>query len=155
MAQAGVPVEFLGRASKWSLLQAVRQLRQGLARQGPDVVQSMLHHANVATQLAWGQRGPWCAGIRVADPSRWRQWLERRAMGSARKVVCVSQQVARYAQQRMAVPDSRTIVIPNGIDVDLSRRQSPADLLSLGMPSSQRAITCIARWHARRPSISC
>ena len=65
-------------------------------RQQPDVVQSMLFHANVVSGLA--QAAPveraLSLGFRVADPSRWRQWVEGRIAREADRVVCVSQSVA-------------------------------------------------------------
>lgn len=147
LEQAHVPVHFLGFSSKWRLLAAVRSLTQRLAIFNPQIVQSMLFHANVLTPLALRKRpGPrWCAGIRVADPSRWRQGVERWALRTADRTVCVSQLVANYTANQMNVPAENLLVIPNGIDVRAVAEREVADLTPWGVPPSRRVITCVAR----------
>jgi hypothetical protein len=65
---AGVAVECLG-VNPSQPLGAVARLASALRRQGPDLVQSFLFHANVAARLAapWAG-GPWViGGLRVAE----------------------------------------------------------------------------------------
>jgi len=143
----GIECHFLGLSRSWQLASAVRQLHDQLRRYAPHVVQSMLFHANVVTGLALSRSAPpaWCAGMRVADPSRWRALLERLIVSRARQVVCVSERVAQYVEQRMNLSPERLSVIANGIDVESARQQPPADLQKLGLPRGRRAITCVAR----------
>ncbi len=147
LEQANIPVHFMDCSSKWRLAAAVRRLRVALRQWQPQVVQSMLFHANVVTRLALRSRHPacWCAGIRVADPSRVRQAIERHAIRGAQRVVCVSRRVADYAETRMNVPTKRTSVIPNGVDTAAVRTLRPAGLGTLGVPPPRRTIVCIAR----------
>jgi glycosyltransferase involved in cell wall biosynthesis len=147
LARADVPVRFLGFSSKWRLPAAVRCLARHLAQQQPHVVQSMLFHANVVAAAATrgiDARGL-SLGIRVAEPSRWRQWLERRLALRAHRITCVSQSVADYAAGRLRIPSSKLCVIPNGFDLRRCANVRPADLQSMGVPPSQRVITCVTR----------
>ncbi len=147
LEEAQVPVQFLGFSSKWSLPSAVRALRALLGRWKPDVVQSMLFHANVVSGLARRGSGPAALslGLRVADPSRWRQWVEGRIAREADRVVCVSQSVADWASRHMGLDPTRLAVIPNGIDLAAYDGRRPADLSRFGIAPGRRAITCISR----------
>ena len=79
----------------------------------------MMFHANVVSGLARHAGGPGALslGIRVADPSRWRQRVEARISRRARPRVCVSQSVADFAARQMGIDPESLEVIPNGIDV--------------------------------------
>jgi glycosyltransferase involved in cell wall biosynthesis len=147
LEESGVPAHFLGFSNKWSLPAAVRALRTALAQRPPDVMQSMLFHANVVSGLAHrrGGSGGLSLGFRVADPSRWRQWVEGHIAREADRVVCVSQSVADFAARRMGLAPSRLTVIPNGIDLVTYEGRRPADLTRFGVPSGRRVITCISR----------
>ena len=142
-----IAVEFLGCQRKSQLLRAVSGLKSGLRQFQPHVVQSMLFHANVVTSLAIGasKKIPWCAGLRVADPSRWRQIAERFALLSAQRVVCVSQAVADFARQQLKVLDHKCLVIPNGIDGESLRQAAPIQLTELGLAPGRRGIIFIGR----------
>ncbi len=147
LEQDAIPVHFLGFSSKWQLPAAIGQLAQALREQGPQVVQSMLFHANIVTGLALRRLDgvPWCAGIRVADPSHLRQSVECRVIKDAAQVACVSRLVADYAARTMRLPREKLLVVPNGIDSDDCMRRIPADLQALGVPRSRRVITCVSR----------
>ncbi len=145
---AGIPLQFLGFTQKWRFPAAVSQLVRAWSAQPPDIVQSMLFHANVVTGLAVRRLArcqTWCAGIRVADPSRTRQILERSVLKRAGRVVCVSQRVADYAGCRMRIPAAQLAVIPNGIDVEACRAREAVRLATLGVPPLRRTITCVSR----------
>jgi starch synthase (maltosyl-transferring) len=109
----------------------------------------MLFHANVLTRLALPSRNlPWCAGIRVADPSKFRQFVERRMLTRAQKVICVSRQVADYAARRLRTPSEKLVAIPNGVRA--RGEPVPADLTDLGVPAERKVIVCIARLAAQK-----
>jgi len=145
--EAQLPVHYLGFTSKWSLPSAVRALRARFNRRPPDVIQSMLFHANVVSGLARRRAGQTALslGFRVADPSRWRQWVEGRIAREADRVVCVSQSVADFAARQMHIDPARLIVIPNGIDLAAYDDRRPADLTRFGFPEGRRAIACVSR----------
>lgn len=147
---ASIPVRHLGYASKRQFPLAVRALHRELEQWSPAVIQSMLFHANVVTsrairRLTHHKRPLWYAGIRVADPSRIRQWVERKSLKTAQRVVCVSQRVADYSARRLGVAPNRLEVIPNGVDVQRIAESRPADLTPCGIAPRKRVITCVSR----------
>lgn len=145
--QAALPVRFLGFRCRWHLPAAVRTLRGHWRHTPPHVIQSMLFHANVVSGLAVGRaaRPALSLGLRVADPTRWRQMAEARVARRAARVVCVSRGVADFAAACLGVSASQLTVIPNGVDVQACDACPPADLSGLGVPAGRRAITCVAR----------
>ena len=81
LEDAAVPVRFVGVRAAWQLGTAVKRLRSLLAEQQPQVVQTFLFHANVVGTLGGARfvRAPRLVhGMRVADPSWFRQAVERR-----------------------------------------------------------------------------
>ncbi len=147
LEQSRLEVHYLGFRHRWRLPAAVRALRARLRRQRPHVVQSMLFHANVVSCLAVGRRKPAALslGLRVADPTRWRQIAEGRLSRRADRVVCVSQSVADHAATHLGVPASRLTVIANGVNVQACLACDPADLTTWGVPPGRRVVTCVSR----------
>ncbi|MDP6468491.1 MAG: glycosyltransferase [Pirellulaceae bacterium] len=148
---AQVPVRFLNVSSKWQLPIGVWRLRRILAAFEPDVVQSFLFHADVLTCLAGGGRR--CRsflGLRVADPTRWRQRCERWVAGQATAVVCVSEAVSQYARDEAKIQATKLVVIPNAIDVEIQCSVKPLDLMSIGIGGSRRVILCVGRLHKQK-----
>lgn len=151
LAAAQVPVQYLNASSKWQVVLAVRRLRKSLLEFQPQVVQSFLFHADVVTRLARrGDRWRAFLGLRVADPSRRRQRLERWAAKLASGVVCVSDAVRDYARDTVGIPPEKLSVIPNAIDVEKYRTVQPLDLRALGVPASQRVLLCVGRLHHQK-----
>lgn len=124
LRQARVPVECLGVGPRRPC-RALARLATALRRAQPDLVQSFLFHANVATRLAvlagWppGTTGkPWViGGHRVAErQKRWHLRLERLTASFGAGSVCVSEGVRRFTRETGGWPDDRLTVIPNAID---------------------------------------
>lgn len=148
---AEVPVCFLNTASKWQVLIAARRLRKELDRFAPDVVQSFLFHADVLVRVAnRGNRHPAVLGLRVADPARRRQRLQRWAARQATAVVCVSDAVRDYARGVVKIPAEKLVVIPNAIDVATQRAAKPLDLKTIGIPAARQVILCVGRLHPQK-----
>ena len=152
LEDGGVPVRFVGVRAAWQLGTAVKRLRSMLAEQQPQVVQTFLFHANVVgTLAARGVPAPRLVhGMRVADPSWFRQAVERRSTARADKVVCVSRSVSEFCAKRLRVPAEKLVVIPNGIDVEAYRGLPPADLRQFGLPPGRRAIVFVGRLHPQK-----
>lgn len=151
LEDAGLPVRFVGVRSVWQFAAAVQRLRRLLAEQQPQVVQTFLFHANViGTLAARGLGATLVHGMRVADPSWFRQAVERRCTARADKVVCVSRSVSEFCATRLRVPADKRVVIPNGIDVDAYRGVQPADLGQFGVPPGRRAIVFVGRLHLQK-----
>ncbi len=150
--EASVPTRFIGVRAWWQIGTAVRSLRRLLAAQRPQIVQTFLYHANVVGALAVGRSSD-CRlvqGMRVADPSRLRQIIERRSAKRAARVVCVSRSVAAFYATRLGVPREKLVVIPNGIDMAAYREASPIDLPELRVSPGRRAIVCVGRLHPQK-----
>jgi glycosyltransferase involved in cell wall biosynthesis len=149
---AGVPVHFLDATSVRHGRRAIRRLRALLVAQRTQVVQSFLFHANVIASLAVRRMPPirLVTGIRVADPSRWRLWLERRTSRRAERIACVSQSVADFCRQRVRLPPERLVVIPNGIDAARYPATPAASLAEFGVPAGRRVAVCIGRLHPQK-----
>ncbi len=142
---AGIPVEFLRADSKWKLLRARAGLRRVLREFAPDLVQSFLFHANVLAAWSVPRPVPLVFGIRVADPSRARMLVERRAARRASRVVCVSQSVGRFVAERAGFKAAKIEVIPNGVDVPALATAVPADLTSAGISAERRVLLFVGR----------
>ena len=147
MEDAGIETHFLGIESKWQFLSAVTRLQKRLAAQQADIVQTFLFHANVVgTHAARRAKcGSICLGIRVADPSRSRHWIERGAARHADRIVCVSQSVADFCRTRVGFPDDKLVVIPNGVDLARFAGATPLNLALLGVPAGRRALLFVGR----------
>lgn len=98
-----------------SLPGIVRWLRNELRAVSPDVIQSMLFHANFVTALANRKLNcPHFGGARVSQPSLWRRYLQAWAAKRMVKLVCVSQVVAEKCVQQEGISRDKVCVIPNG-----------------------------------------
>jgi len=144
LTEADVPVHFIGATHATRILFAVRQMSRLLREIQPDVVQSFLFHANVVTAMAakFAAVGPVLAGIRVADPSRWRLFVERRLRNRFDRFVCVSDQVARQLSQSIPAAEDKIEVIPNGID---PQPIAPIDKAALGLDPSRQLVVFVGR----------
>jgi glycosyltransferase involved in cell wall biosynthesis len=142
-----IPIHCLNVTSARQFLSARRRLQLYLAEQRIELIQSFLYHPNVLTASLRKKTTPWIhvSGIRVADPSRWRQRIESWAARRWQHSVCVSQDVARFAQQRLRLPDTQISVIPNGINVsafELDHEQPP---VISGLPAGRRFLVSVGR----------
>ncbi len=112
LTAASIEVTF-GQARNWTQwLRALRWLKAELNTFRPDIVQSMLWHANLLTASAlWSEHTPVIGGMRVSEPrsSRWR--LERWASRRLQRIVCVSQDVYEHALHKERIEAKKLLVI--------------------------------------------
>lgn len=130
--------------------QAVRWLRRELIAFQPDVTQSFLFHANLAAALAHRlvpRRLPsrLYGGARVAQPERWRQRLQRWAVGPMEKLVCVSHSVAEHCHTREGIPTRKLLVIPNGLELSAMATRESVCWSQLGLPENSRVLLFVGR----------
>jgi glycosyltransferase involved in cell wall biosynthesis len=146
LAEAQIPVHFLGLTHWSQYFRGVRRLATLLAERRTQLVQAFLFHANVLSARAAAEaKAPHvCTGIRVADPRRTRSTLERWATRRADRFVCVSQSVADFCRQR-GFAGEKLVVIPNGVDVGRWKTAAPADLTKFGVRAGRRAIVFVGR----------
>ena len=156
---AGVPWTFYGATSKLSICSTAIWLRRELRKFAPNVIQSMLFHANVLASIA-GPRGvPFFGGARVADPSRFRMLIGKWAAKKMTKLICVSEDVADHCHKHEGIERSKLTVITNGIETpttaelgEIPRPQLLTDfldaspyLLFVGRLAEQKGILPLAK----------
>jgi starch synthase (maltosyl-transferring) len=170
--QANITCECL-QANRLNPMQVIARLAMRLRYFNPELVQSFMFHANLASRLAapWA-RWPWVlAGLRVAErQKRWHLILDRLTASLTTGSVCVSRGVLRFSQEVGRLDPARLTLIPNGINslpFDLAKAIPRAELgvpdhahLALyvgrldpqkGLPNllraADRVITQCANWH--------
>lgn len=148
LAEARVPVTYLGLKQPREFTTGLARLSQAWRRERPEIVQSFLYHANLLGRVAaWRAGVPhMVTGVRVAERRgrwrlRWDRWTDR----LVERHVCVSQAVADFAVASGRLPRGKLVVIPNGVDTAAMREQVPADLAALGLPPGHRAAIVVGR----------
>ncbi len=149
---AGIPVDTLNVTSIRQFLSANRQLHRYLVKHRVDLLQTFLYHCNVLGALARKKLPSLLqvSGIRVADPSRWRQLLERRAARRWDHTICVSQDVAAFARDRLRLDDKNITVVPNGIDAEQYANNRSDRTSMLGTDSDKRWLLTIGRLESQK-----
>ncbi len=118
LAEYPIEICFLGASTAWRLPSTLGKLRQLVRADPPDVVQSFLWHANVLAAAVYPSfRVPVVGGNRVSEPRRSRYWIGRWAGSRMRRIVCVSRSVAQWTIRTERVPESKLVVIPNGVEL--------------------------------------
>ncbi len=147
LESAGIQPHFLGGSSIWKLPSVSLQLLRLLKQLQPDILQTFLFHANVLGSVvgSWVGIATIVAGIRVADPRRWRMSIERRCATRQNAIVCVSQSVETFCRDVARFPPEKLTVIPNGIDTARYENITPADLTSLNIAPHHRLLLCLGR----------
>jgi len=131
---------------------AQRWLRRWFQQGRPDVVQTMLFHANTLGAFAAARSAVprLVGGIRVAERSRWRRFAELRAVRRMDAVVCVSDSVRRFAETEFGSQLPLTKVIPNSIDLAAVDATAPADWTELGWPADAQVMLFVGRLHPQK-----
>jgi starch synthase (maltosyl-transferring) len=172
LSAAGIETVCLG-VDRRRPFQAVGRLARALRRSRPELVQSFLFHANVASRLAAPFAGrPWVVGgLRVAEREKsWHLTLDRLTSRLAVGSVCVSEGVLRFTRDEGRIGPDRLTVIPNGVDPTIFDRAVPADRATLGisedatlalfvgrldiqkgfavlLPAAEKVVPADPRWH--------
>jgi len=145
----GIPVADLGMTAKWRV-DAFWRLYRLLKKERPVILHTHLFHANIPGRVM-GR----LAGVPViistehtmGMESEWRYRVNRITHPLADRVVCVSPQIASFVTRRAGIPDAKTVVIQNGID--LQRFRSMPDRqgarVALGLPVDHLLICTVAR----------
>lgn len=142
-----ISVDSLHVTSARQVLTAKNKLRHFLQKQQIQLLQTFLYHANVLGALAKGKKCSFIqvSGIRVADPSRWRQRVERWASRRWQHATCVSRGVATFCMDRLNLSENQLTVIPNGVDAGRFSNILPAEPNQLPLPQQRRILLTIGR----------
>lgn len=126
--EQNVATFFLDCNSKFDFFKAIRKLRSHINEIQPKILVSFLFHANVISSLAIKnfQSLKHVVGIRVAEPNRMRNRIERWATQKASSLVCVSESVSEHLKLN-GFPASKIKVIGNGIDLSWIDQLEPLD----------------------------
>ncbi len=144
--EAGVEWICGNATSVWHALRSVQWLRRELASFSPDIVQSMLFHANVTTSAAARNRGyRLFGGVRVRQPQRIRWWLQRWASRHLERLICVSQDVARHCREIEGIAADKLVVIPNGIELASPEPDKQLHWGQLQIPDDARVLLFVGR----------
>lgn len=144
----GIAVHCLGARYVSSLPWLLRQLRQRMASDAPDLVQTFLFHANVAGALAARRAGVRriVSGIRVAERrAAWHLAVARWADRLVDRHVCVSESVREFSIVQGKLPAEKLLVIPNGVDLERFAEAKPVARESLGRTANRRLVVCVGR----------
>ncbi len=142
---AAVPTEFGGAQRIADLPRIVQWLKREISGFRPNVIQSMLWHANVTCAVAVRSKAvSLVGGVRVSDPSRLRSWIQGMLSRRFKKFVCVSRDVANRCIQRERIPNGKLVVIPNGIELQSIDQRAP-DWTQLGLPRDARVLLMLGR----------
>ncbi|MDA0591469.1 MAG: glycosyltransferase [Planctomycetota bacterium] len=127
---------------------AYASLKRELTSWQPQIVQTLLFHANLLGRLAaWRAHVPHVlSGIRVADRrGRLRLRLDRWTERFVEKHVCVSQAVADFSIDESGLDPGKVLVIPNGVDLAAFRDAEPVDLAEFGIPVGAKVVLSVGR----------
>jgi glycosyltransferase involved in cell wall biosynthesis len=115
---AGIELLSTNCSHPMQFVKARRMLRHWMRSDPPDVVQTMLFHANVmGTSAAQAANVPVrIGGVRVAERSRIRTFAESWAMKRMSAVVCVSESVREFVKTSHK-PKTPLYVIGNSVDI--------------------------------------
>ena len=152
LEDAGIDVASGMADRSHQLFRAYRRLKTWLKEGKPDVCQTFLHHANVVgTYAAKACDVPVrVGGLRVAEDRPFRSWLERGAAKHMQKMICVSEAVSEFAQNRLAISHSRVVVIPNCVDVQRYDSVQAACWSELDWPENSKVLLFVGRLHPQK-----
>ncbi|MCA9140671.1 MAG: glycosyltransferase [Planctomycetales bacterium] len=152
LSSDGVKVQF-GGFDRWSrLIAAVRWTAERFGEDPPDIIQSFLFHANCLSPIASRK---FCdsvlvGGLRVAESKRVRLLIEQVAVRRMAHLVCVSEQVRRFAVRSLGANPQACSVIANGVDVPTYRDATPTDWSTLGWPTDSKVVLFVGRFHPQK-----
>lgn len=149
------PASHLGKAT--AMFRGAILLRQVLAEQRVEVIQSFTHYSNILGPIVG-----WSVGVPVRvtsqritldDRSAWLRRADRQIsrLGLAHRMVAVSEAVRRYCIEREGLAAERVVTIRNGIDPEpwahgleagAARARTRADV---GLDPKQVAVVTAAR----------
>ena len=152
LEQRNISTTTLGMKKVSGLFAARKQIRASLDDFQPDLVQAFLHHANILTAMARRPGDPWklVAGYRVADPGRWRRFLEKRYKKKWCHLTSVSKDVATDVIGLLGVDPSRVTTIPNGVGIPDFRDARPLSSEQWGLRPGRRMLGYIGRLHPQK-----
>jgi len=129
LVSEGIAVHHCGatHALDWKVFERLAQLIDALH---PDVVHSLLFHANLACRVArllcgFPRQRLICEIQTVEIERRWHLWVDRFLYRFGRVTVCNSESVCNHLHRNAGIPIDRLVVIGGGVDIDSLARAQP------------------------------
>lgn len=147
LQREGIAWECLG-CTRRQPIRVLLRLGQALRNFKPEIIQSFLFHANLASRLAAPWAGwPWVvSGLRVAErQKRWHLVLDRLTASLTVGWVCVSQGVLDFSREVGGLKQDRLTVIPNGIDPCSFNHAPQVSRRELGVPERAHLVLFVGR----------
>jgi starch synthase (maltosyl-transferring) len=152
LREAGVTTECLG-IERSRPVRGVLRLAGALRARRPELVQSFLFHANVASRLAARlARVPWVVGgLRVAEREKqWHLLLDALTFRLSAGSVCVSEGVRRFSRDVGRLAPDRLVTIPNGVDPVPFDRAAPLPREAIGVPPGAHLAVFVGRMEPQK-----
>lgn len=151
LIKQSIEIHFLGCCSVLDIAKATKRLKRLFELDPPELVQSLLWHANVIAAYALGaKKTPLIGGVRVADPRRWRFWLSRWYAKRMYKVVCVSRSIRDWCEQQERISPERLVVIPNGVDCESVKTRATETVNHSAFQSKRKLLLFVGRLHEQK-----
>ncbi|MBI2190796.1 MAG: glycosyltransferase [Planctomycetes bacterium] len=144
---AGIRVHYLDARLAWPPA-AVTRLRRLIRTFGPDVLHTVLFHANLAGRWAGRlERVPAIVcSVRVEEVERpWRLWLDGWTQGMMQAETCVSESARQFTHRRSGIPLSKLVTIPNGVEMDRFNLSRGAFRTELGIGPTAPLLVSVGR----------
>jgi glycosyltransferase involved in cell wall biosynthesis len=116
----GIPVTDLCMSAKYRW-DAFWRLYHLLRRERPTILHTWMFHTNIPGRVLGRLTGvPIVINSErtMGQEDDWRYALNRFTHPLADRITCVSQQVADFVVQRVGLPPEKTVVIPNGVQLE-------------------------------------
>lgn len=144
-----IQVEFLNASKSSQLPWAYSKLLRIIKHSKPDLAQTFLWHANLLGAWCYSKAHvPVIAGARVAEPRRLRSRLAWSWRNCVEKVVCVSDEVAKWCAVYEGFPIEKLVVIPNGILLP-DQWKNPANINTFG-DSDEKILLFVGRFEPQK-----
>lgn len=152
LREADIPVESGNSNNITQTLPAYLRLKRWLKQSPPDVCQTFMYHANVLGTLAAKSTGVKvrAGGLRVAEPRPVRCRIEKFAVKRMTSLVCVSNEVKKFAQEHLACECTKSLVIPNSVDVQRFANAKSFNWQILGWPKDAAVSVFVGRMHPQK-----
>lgn len=146
----GVDVLSCDARGAWDF-RVIRRLARIIRTRQPDIIHSMLFHANIASR--WAARRAGFPGdhviceIQTVEIERaWHLWMDRWTCGRCRYVIGNSPSVIEHLETVARIPRDRLRLIRGGINSGPLRDATPIDLAELGLPGEAAIVLWAGRF---------